>query len=102
MYRCGVAIKMIKVDEHTHARLVELAAEQGTTIGVLVGDLAGAPRTHTEWEAIARQTRDYVREHLGYDPTPAEQAEWEAEHTAVMADLDGQFAARGQARRATA
>jgi len=101
MYRGGVAVKMIKVDEHTHARLVELAAEHGTTIGVLVGELARARRTHAEWEAIAHQTRDYMREHLGYDPTPAERAEWEAEHAAVMADLHEQFAAR-QARRATA
>jgi uroporphyrinogen-III synthase len=93
---------MIKVDEGTHARLAELAAEQGTTIGALVGELAAARRTHAEWAAIGQQTRDYVREHLGHDPTPDERTEWEAEHAAIMTELDRQFAARRRARRATA
>jgi hypothetical protein len=89
---------MIKVDEPTHARLAELAAARGTTIGGLVGELAVAVRTPSEWMAIEQQTRDYLREHFGYDPTPEERAEWEAEHAAIMTDLDRQFAARRQAR----
>lgn len=96
-----MAPKMIKVDERTHARLVELAAEYGTTIGGYVGELAGAQRTHAEWEAIGQQTQDYLREHFGFDPTPQERAELEAEHAATMADLDAQFAARRGARRAS-
>ncbi|HEY3260118.1 MAG TPA: hypothetical protein VGJ95_07585 [Pseudonocardiaceae bacterium] len=97
-----MAVKMIKVDEHTHARLAALAAEQGTTIGALVGELARARRTQAEWAAIGQQTRDYVREHVGYDPTPDERTKWEAEHAAIMSDLDRQFAARRRARQATA
>jgi uroporphyrinogen-III synthase len=92
---------MIKVDERTHARLAELAAEQGSTIGALVGELAGARRTRAEWAAIGQQTREYVREHLGYDPTPDERTTWEAEHAAIMSELDRQFAARRRAPRAT-
>jgi hypothetical protein len=68
VYRDPAAAKMIKVDERTHARLAELAAEQGTTIGALVGELAGARRTHAEWMAIAQRTHDYMREHFGFNP----------------------------------
>ncbi len=93
---------MIKVDERTHARLVELAAQRGITIGGCVGELASAQRTHAEWEAIGQQTNDYLREHFGFDPTPRERAELEAEHAAIMTDLDAQFAARRGARRASA
>lgn len=102
VYCHGVASKMIKVDERTHARLAELAAERGTTIGGCVGELAGAQRTHAEWEAIGRQTRDYLREHFDFDPTPQERAELEAEHAAIMANLDAQFATRRSARQAGA
>jgi hypothetical protein len=104
VYRVAVAaaVKMIKVDERTHARLAELAAEQGITIGALVSNLAEAQRTHAEWVAIERQTRDYLREHLGYDPTPDERTALEAEHAAIMTELDRQFTVRRQARRATA
>jgi len=101
VYRRLVAVKMIKVDERTHARLAELAAEQGTTIGALVGDLAGARRTQAEWAAVGQQTRDYLREQLGYDPTPDERAAGEAEHAAIMTELGRQFAARRRTRRAT-
>jgi hypothetical protein len=94
--------KMIKVDERTHARLAELAAEHGTTIGGYVGELACAQRTHTEWVALGQQTQDYLREHFGFDPTPQERAELEAEHAAIMAGLDAQFVARRGARRASA
>lgn len=97
-----MASKMIKVDERTHARLAELAAEHSTTIGGYVGELAGAQRTRAEWEAIGQQTRDYLREHFGFDPPPQEQAELEAEHATIMADLDAQFAARRSVRRASA
>ncbi|MGH3789681.1 MAG: hypothetical protein ACRDQ9_02570 [Pseudonocardiaceae bacterium] len=45
---------MIKIDERTHARLAELAAEHGTTIGGYVGELVGAQRTHTEWATIGQ------------------------------------------------
>lgn len=93
---------MIKVDERTHARLVELAAQRGTTIGGYVGELASSQRTHAEWEAIGQQTNDYLREHFGFDPTPQERAELEAEHAAIMADLDTQFSARRGTRRASA
>jgi hypothetical protein len=93
---------MIKVDERTHARLAELAGEQGTTIGALVGELAGARRTQAEWAAVGQQTSDYLREQLGYDPTPEQRSAWEAEHTAIMAELGREFAARQRARRATA
>ncbi|MFN2494778.1 MAG: hypothetical protein ABR608_02550 [Pseudonocardiaceae bacterium] len=97
-----MAPKMIKVDERTHARLAELAGEHGTTIGGYVGELAGAQRTRAEWEAIGQQTRDYLREHFGFDPTPQERAELEAAHAAIMADLDAQFAIRRGARQAGA
>jgi len=93
---------MIKVDERTHARLAELAAEHGTTIGGCVGELVRAQRTHAEWEALGQQTQDYLREHFGFDPTPQERAELEAAHAAIMARLDTQFAARRGARRASA
>jgi hypothetical protein len=63
-----------------------------------VGELAAAQRTPAEWAAVEQQTRDYLREHFGYNPTPEERAEWEAEHAAIMADLDRQFAARRPAR----
>ena len=45
---------MIKVDERTHARLAELAAEHGTTIGGYGGELVRAQRTHAEWEALGQ------------------------------------------------
>ena len=102
VYRGLVVVKMIKVDERTHARLAELAAEQGTTIGALVGELARARRTQAEWAAIGQQTSGYLREQLGYDPTPDERAAWEAEHAAITTGLDREFAARRRARRATA
>lgn len=102
VYRPGVTSKMIKVDERTHARLAELAAEHGTTIGGYVGELVGAQRTHEEWEAIGQQSHDYLREHFGFDPTPQERAELEAAHAAIMAELDAQFVARRSARRASA
>lgn len=98
VYRGFVAVKMIKVDERTHARLAELAAEQGTTIGALVGELAGARRTQAEWAAVGQQTSDYLREHLGYDPAPGQRSAWEAEHAAIMTELDREFAARRRAR----
>lgn len=60
VYCPGAAPKMIKVDERTHARLAELAAEHGTTIGGYVGELVRAQRTHAEWEAIGQQTNDYL------------------------------------------
>lgn len=60
------------------ARLAELAAEQGTTIGGCFGELAGAQRTRAERQAIGQQTQDYLREHFGFDPTPQERAELEA------------------------
>lgn len=102
MYSLGVTAKMIKVDERTHARLAELAAERGTTIGGCVGELAGAQRTQAEWDAIGQQTHDYLREHFGFDPAPQDRAELEAEHAAIMADLHAQFAARRGARLASA
>ena len=100
---CAVTVtappKMIKVDERTHARL---AAEHGITMGGYVGELVRAQRTHPEWEALGQQTQDYLREHFGFDPTPQERAELAAEHAAIMADLDAQFAARRGAPRASA
>lgn len=94
-----MAPKMIKVDEQTHARLTELAAEHGITIGGYVGELAGAQRTRAEWAAIGQQTQDYLREHFGFDPAPQERAELEAERAAIMAELDAQFTARRGARQ---
>lgn len=44
----GVAYKMIKVDDQTHARLVRLAQEQGVTIGGLVGELASSQPTKAD------------------------------------------------------
>ena len=41
-----VPSRHLKVDERTHARLAELAAEHGTTIGGYVGELASAQRTY--------------------------------------------------------
>lgn len=101
VYRRGVAPKMIKVDERTHARLTEPAAEHGTTIGGYIGELIRPQRTHAEWRAIGWQSQDHLREHFGFDPTPRQRAELEAEHGAIMADLDAQFTSR-RVRRSTA
>lgn len=98
VYRHVVRPKMIKVDERTHARLTELAAERGTTIGGYIGELVGAQRTHAEWSAICEQSRDYLQHHFGFDPTPQERSELEADHAAIMADLDAKFASRRGAR----
>ena len=82
---------MIKVDERTHARLVQLAAEHGTTIGGYVGELVEAKRTHAEWEAIARQSEQYMKEQFGFDPpTPEERAEFAAKHAAILAERHAQ------------
>ena len=78
VYRLRVATKMIKVDEATHARLAQLAAENGTTIGGYVARLVGAARTRAEWAAIARQTEDYLREQFGFEATAEERAQAEA------------------------
>lgn len=78
VYRLPVAPKMIKVDEQTHARLTQLAAETGTTIGGYVAQLVGAQRTRAEWAAIAQQTHDYLRDQLGFEATPEERAAAEA------------------------
>lgn len=78
VYRRRVAAKMIKVDEQTHARLAQLAAENGTTIGGYVARLVGAQRTHAEWAAIATQTEDYLHEQFGFVATAQERATAEA------------------------
>jgi len=78
VYRRGVGTKMIKVDEQTHARLAQLAAENGTTIGGYVARLVGAQRTRAEWTAIAVETEDYLREHFGFVATPEELRQAEA------------------------
>lgn len=52
MYHDGVAYKMIKVDDRTHARLAKLAEEQGTTIGGLVGELAVTLPTKADRDAM--------------------------------------------------
>jgi hypothetical protein len=78
VYRHRVGAKMIKVDEGTHARLAQLAAENGTTIGGYVARLAGAQRTRAEWTAIARQTEDYLREQFGFVATADERTKAEA------------------------
>jgi hypothetical protein len=72
VYRKPVGTKMIKVDEAVHARLVELAAEAGTTIGGYVAMLVEGKRTRAERMAAAQQTQDYMREHFGYVLTPEE------------------------------
>lgn len=92
---------MIKVGELTHARLAELAAEHGTTIGGYVGELASAQRTQAEWVAVAQQTRAYLGEHFGFDPTPQVRAEVDAEQAAIRSDLAVQFATRRGTRNAT-
>jgi hypothetical protein len=73
---------MIKVDAATHARLAELAAENGMTIGGYVAHLVGAKRTRAEWETIAAQTEEYLRDHFGFVATPEERAKAEAWFTA--------------------
>lgn len=78
VYRHPVASKMIKVDEQTHARLIELAAENGTTIGGYVAKLVTAQRTRAEWADIAQQTSDYLHEQFGFVATADEQATAEA------------------------
>ena len=78
VYRLPVGTKMIKVDEETHARLAQLAAESGTTIGGYVARLVGTQRTRTEWAAIAKQTEDYLREHFGFVATAEERTTAEA------------------------
>lgn len=102
VYRQDVASKMIKVDAETHARLAELAAEHGTTLGGYVGELVGAQRTHAEWAAITAQTARYLREHFGFDPTPQEHSELVTEHIAIMDDLHTRFADRHGDRRTSA
>jgi hypothetical protein len=93
---------MIKVDERTHARLAQLAAEHGATIGGYVSELARSQRTHAEWEAISQRSADYLREHFSFDPSSQERAELLAEHTKIMAEVEAEFAARRGARPATA
>jgi hypothetical protein len=78
VYRTRVGTKMIKVDERTHARLAQLAAENGTTIGGYVARLVGAQRTRAEWAAVAKQTEDALREQYGFVATPEERAQAEA------------------------
>jgi hypothetical protein len=78
VYRLRVGSKMIKVDEQTHARLIELAAEHGSTIGGFVAGLVQAQRTRAEWADIANQTADYLHEQFGFVATPEEQATAEA------------------------
>ena len=78
VYRGRVGSKMIKVDEPTHARLSQLAAEHGTTIGGYVARLVGAQRTRAEWAAVAEQTADYLHEQFGFVATPDERATAEA------------------------
>jgi hypothetical protein len=78
VYRLRVGSKMIKVDEQTHARLTQLAAENGTTIGGYVARLVGAQRTRAEWADIAQQTADYLHEQFGFVATAEEQAAAEA------------------------
>jgi hypothetical protein len=84
------APKMIKVDEATHARLAQLAAEHGTTIGGYVGELVGSKRTQADWDELARQAADYMREHFGFDPTPEEKAAYIAEYQEKMAAIEAQ------------
>ena len=81
---------MIKVDELTHAyrRIRRRACER-------VAHPSGA-------EAVAQQTRAYLGEHFGFDPTSQVRAELDAEHAAIMSDLAVQFAARRGTRRASA
>jgi hypothetical protein len=83
---------MIKVDESTHGRLTQLAAERGTTIGGYVGELARRQRTQAEWDEIGRQTADYLREHFGFDPTPEEKAAFYAEYAEKMAAIEAKRA----------
>jgi hypothetical protein len=78
VYRVRVGTKMIKVDEQTHARLAQLAAENDSTIGGYVARLVGAQRTRAEWAAIAAQTEDYLREEFGFEATAEERASAEA------------------------
>lgn len=98
VYRNSVGTKMIKVDEAVHARLTELAAEAGTTIGGYVAQLVGQKRTKAEWAAIGQQTQDYMRVHFGYVLTPEElekaKAWWEGVRAMEQEDR--------QARRASA
>jgi hypothetical protein len=88
---------MIKVDERTHARLTELAAESGMTIGGYVAKLVDATRTRAEWAAIAAQTEDYLREHFGFVATPEERAEFEARHAEVQSGRPVRRARRASA-----
>jgi hypothetical protein len=78
VYRLRVGAKMIKVDEQTHARLTQLAAENGTTIGRYVARLVGAQRTRAEWADIAAQTEGYLHEQFGFQATAEERATAEA------------------------
>jgi hypothetical protein len=77
VYRLGVGGKMIKVDEQTHGRLAQLAAENDTTIGGYVARLVGAERTHAEWAEIAEQTEAYLREQFGFEATQEERTQAE-------------------------
>ncbi|MFL6143697.1 MAG: hypothetical protein ACJ72N_17780 [Labedaea sp.] len=88
--------KMIKVDEETHARLTQLAAESGTTIGGYVARLVGTQRTRSEWADVAKQTEDYLREQFGFVATADER-------TAAQAWLTREPEQRSRrARRGTA
>ncbi len=101
VYRQGMIPNMIKVEESAPARLAQVAAEHGTTIGGYVSEFAGARRTQAEWEAIRQRSQEYLREHFGFDPAPQEQAELEAKHAAIMSDIDAQFASRQRGQTAT-
>ena len=40
------------------------------------------------YTSVASKTRDSLREHFGFDPTPQERAELEAEHASGSLDAD--------------
>ncbi|HEU5475103.1 MAG TPA: hypothetical protein VFV67_31040 [Actinophytocola sp.] len=75
--------RTITVDERTHARLAELAAENSTTVAGYLARVAGTGRTPAEWAQIAARTEEYLRTEFGFVATPEELAEFEAKQAAV-------------------
>src|SRR5215472_2837290 len=64
----------IKVSRQTRQRLIRLAAERGTTLKDVVGELAAAAPTAAELAERERRARAVLAGHFGVEVTGAELA----------------------------